>query len=299
LWAKVYRRVSLEGQAQQDGTTAVLTLVNTVDIDYFRTLGVALRRGRDFGAGDRRETRPVAIINDTMAAKYWPGQDPLGRRVQFDGEPTPREIVGIVETTKYQTLGEAPQSCLFVPLAQNYVDAMMLYVRTSDPAAVVGAMQREVRALGPDVPVNGAMSVEALLSQSLWMVKFGVGLLGAFGLLALGLASVGIYGVMAYAVTQRTREMGLRIALGANPSAVRTLVLGQAMRLVGIGLALGLAGALLLGRSMASLLYGLSSADPPSLIAASLTLLLVSAIASYLPARRASRIDPAVSLREA
>jgi putative ABC transport system permease protein len=131
------------------------------------------------------------------------------------------------------------------------------------------------------------------------MVKFGVGLLTAFGLLALGLAAVGIYGLMAYSVTQRTREMGLRIALGANPAAVRTLVLGHAMRLVAIGLVLGLGGALLLGRSMTSLLYGLSSADPLSLIAASLTLLVVSVMASYLPARRASRIDPAISLREA
>jgi putative ABC transport system permease protein len=189
---------------------------------------------------------------------------------------------------------------MFVPLAQNYVESMMLYVRAAgDPAAMVGTMQREVRALGPDVPVNSATSVRSLLNDSLWMVKFGVGLLAAFGLLALGLASVGIYGVMAYSVTQRTREMGLRIALGANPSAVRRLVLTQAMRLVGFGLLLGLGGALLLGRSMASLLYGLSGADAPSLIAASLTLLLVSALASYLPARRASRIDPAISLREA
>jgi predicted permease len=300
LWAKVYRRVSLEGQAQQDGTTSVMTIVNTVDVGYFKTLGVALRRGRDFSAGDRRETRAVAIINDTMAAKYWPGHDPLGRLVQFEGEPTPREIVGVVATTKYQTLGETPQSCMFVPLAQNYTDAMVLYVRTTgDPAAMVGTMQREARTLGPDVPVASGTSVESLLGQSLWMVKFGVGLLTAFGLLALGLAAVGIYGLMAYSVTQRTREMGLRIALGANPAAVRTLVLGHAMRLVAIGLVLGLGGALLLGRSMTSLLYGLSSADPVSLIAASLTLLIVSVMASYLPARRASRIDPAISLREA
>src|SRR5258708_24774775 len=297
LWARQYRRVSLDGQAQQDGTTSVLTLVNTVDVGYFRTLGVALRRRRDFAPGDRREARAVAIVNDTMAAKYWPGQDPLGRRVQFEGEPAAREIVGIVKTTKYQTLGEAPQSCIFVPLAQNYVESMMLYVRAAgDRAAMVGTMQREVRTLGPDVPVNSATSVRSLLNDSLWMVKFGVGLLAAFGLLALGLASVGIYGVMAYSVTQRTREMGLRIALGANPSAVRRMVLTQAMRLVGVGLLLGLGGALLLGRSMASLLYGLSGADAPSLIAASLTLLLVSALARHLPAPRASRIHPAISL---
>jgi predicted permease len=300
LWAKVYRRVALEGQVQQDGTTSTLTLLNTIDVDYFKALGVAVRRGRDFTQGDRPETRAIAIINDTMAAKYWPGQDPVGRRVRFEGEPVPREIVGIVETTKYQTLGEAPQSCIFVPLAQNYSDAMVLYVRTqNDPASMIGTLQREVRALGPDVPLSYATSVQVLLGQSLWMVKFGGGLLAAFGILALALAGVGIYGVTAYSVTQRTREMGLRIALGASPSAVRTLVLGQAMKLVGIGLGLGLLCALLLGRAMSSLLYGLGSADALSLATASLTLVLVAAVASYLPARRASRIDPAISLREA
>ena len=142
-------------------------------------------------------------------------------------------------------------------------------------------------------------TVDSLLDQSLWMVKFGVGLLGVFGLLALALTSIGIYGVIAYSVAQRTREMGLRIALGADPAAVRHLVLRHAMTMVGIGLAVGLAGALLLGRAMSSLLYGLSGADPWSLVGATLTLIAVSAVASYLPARRASRIDPAISLREA
>jgi macrolide transport system ATP-binding/permease protein len=300
LWAKIYRRVALEGRVQQDGTTSVLTLVNTVDVDYFKTLGVALRRGRDFTRADRPDTRPIALVNDTMAAKYWPEQDPVGRRVQFEGEPTSREIVGVVETTKYQTLGEAPQSCIFLPLAQNYSDAMVLYVRTrGEPASIVGTLQREVRALGHDVPISYATAVQSLLHDSLWMVKFGGGLLGTFGILALVLASVGIYGVTAYSVAQRTREMGLRIALGASPSAVRRLVLGHAMKLVGVGLGLGLVGALLLGRAMSSLLYGLRGTDALSLAASSLTLVLVAALASYLPAARASRIDPAISLREA
>jgi predicted permease len=300
LWAKLYRRASFEGQALPDGTSSVLTLVNTIDAEYFKTLGVALRRGREFQTTDRRDTRAVAIINETMAAKYFAGQDPLGRRVQFEGDPTPREIVGVAATTKYQTLGETPQACVFVPLAQNYADAMVLYVRTTaDPVSMLGVVQRQVRLVGPDVPVGFASGVSSLLDQSLWMVKFGVGLLGVFGLLALALAGVGIYGVMAYSVAQRTREMGLRIALGASPAAVRRLILGRALTLVAVGLALGLGGALLIGRAMSSLLYGLSSADAVSLLAASLTLITVSAIASYLPARRASRIDPAISLREA
>jgi len=195
LWAKLYRRMSLEGQAQQDGTTSVLALVNTVDLGYFKTLGVALRRGRDFTPAIARETRPVAIINDTMAAKYWPGHDPLGRLVQFDGEPAPREIVGIVATTKYQTLGEAPQSCLFVPLAQNYMDAMVLYVRTTgDPAAMVGTMQREVRTLAPEVASRVRHERRGAARPVAVDGEFGVGLLAAFGVLALAsraLASTG------------------------------------------------------------------------------------------------------------
>jgi predicted permease len=300
LWAKLYRRVSFEGQALSDGSTSLLTLVNTVDAGYFKTLGVPLRHGREFETGDRADTRPIAIINETMAAKYFPQQDPIGRRLRFEGEATAREVVGVVATQKYQTLGETPQACVFVPLTQNYADAMVLYVRTtSDPAGMLGVVRRQVHAIGPDVPVGFSSGVPSLLDGSLWMLKFGVGLLAVFGLLALALASVGIYGVMAYSVAQRTREMGLRIALGASPAAVRRLILGRAVTLVIVGLMLGLGGALLIGRAMSSLLYGLGGADALSLIGASLTLLVVAVIASYLPARRASRIDPAISLREA
>jgi predicted permease len=299
LWAKLYRRVSFEGQALPDGTAAVLTLVNTVDVDYFKTLGVAVRRGREFVTRDREDAPPVAVVNDTMAHRYWPGQTPIGRRIQLEGDAGPREIVGVVETTKYQTLGEAPQACAFVPLAQNYADAMTLYVRTTGaPDGMIDAIRRQVRSIGPDVPVSYSATVDSLLDQSLWMVKFGVGLLGVFGLLALVLTSVGIYGVITYSVSQRTREMGLRIALGANPAAVRRMVLRHAMTIVAIGLAIGLAGALLLGRAMSSLLYGLSGVDPWSLVGATLALVTVAVVASYLPARRASHIDPAISLRE-
>ena len=300
LWAKLYRRASIEGQAQRDGSSSVLTLVNIVDVGYFKTLGVAFRGGRDFGDDDRADRRQVAIVNEIMAARYWPGLDAVGRRIRLDGEASPREIVGVVRTTKYQTLGETPQTCVFLPLAQAYTDAVVLYVRaTGNPDSMVGAMQREVRAIAPDVPVAYASSVTSLLRQSLWMLKFGVGLLAAFGVLSLVLASVGIYGVIAYSVAQRTREMGLRIALGAAPAAVRRLVVGHAMKLAALGLALGIGGALLIGRAMTSLLYGVSGSDPLSLAAPSITLLVVAATASYLPARRASRVDPAVSLRDA
>ena len=142
-----------------------MTLVNTVDVDYFKTLGVVVRVGREFEPRDRADAPPVAIVNETMAAKYWPGQNPIGRRLQLEGDPAPREIVGVVKTTKYQTLGEAAQPCAFVPLAQNYADAMTLYVRTTgDPGSILDAIRRQVRLLGteyrcPTVPPSIRCSI--------------------------------------------------------------------------------------------------------------------------------------------
>jgi putative ABC transport system permease protein len=299
LWAYLYRGVVIDGQEQRTRRQATLTLVATVDLDYFATLGLRVRRGRDFSDADRAGTRPVAIVNETMASRYWPGQDPIGRRVRFDNDATAREIIGVVPTTKYQTLGEAPQPCLFLPLRQNRADEMVLYVRAAgDPDAVLGNIQREIRRLGPDVPILSASSVPLMMWRSLWMVQFAAGLFAVFGLIALTLASVGVYGMMAYVVSQRRRELGVRLALGARPSEVRGLVLRQGVTLAGIGIALGSLLALLLARTMASLLYGVSTTDLVSFGGAAATLAVVALIASLLPAWRASQLDPWLTLRE-
>lgn len=298
LWASVYRRLVLEGEEPKELSGAVMALVNTVDLDYFRTLGIGLVGGRDFTAADRAGAVPVAVVNDAMARKYWPGQDPVGRRFRFDADPSFREVVGVVKTVKAQTLGEAPQPIVYVSLRQAYSDWITLYVRSDgDPAPVLAAVQREIRGLDSQVPIENVSTLEALIDGSLWMPKLAAGLLAAFGLLALGLASVGIYGLMAYSVARRRREIGLRMALGAGCTDVLRLVLRQALTLVAAGLALGVVGSLLVSRAASSLLYGLGLADPASFLGAATALAAVALLASYLPARRASRVYPLVALR--
>jgi predicted permease len=272
--------------------------VNTVDTGYFATLDVPVRAGRDFTRGDGAGTLPVAIVNDTMAAKYWPNQDPIGRRMRFDSDTTARQIVGIVKTIKYQTIGEPPQPAIYVALDQNYSEAMVLYVRSAgNPAAILPTVEREIRQFDRDVPLENAAPVVEVLDASLWMMKLAAGLLGVFGALALALASIGLYGVMAYAVTQRQREIGLRMALGADRAAVLRLVLTEAGSLVVVGVAAGLGLSALASRALSSLLFGLSPVDPIAFGGASALLVIVSAAAGYLPARRASRLDPMIALR--
>ena len=300
LWASMYQRVVIEGREPRDASETILTLVNTVDTGYFATLDVPVRAGRDFTRGDGAGTLPVAIVNDTMAAQYWPNQDPIGRRIRFDSDATARHIVGIVKTIKYQTIGEPPQPALYVPLDQNYSEAMVLYVRSAgNPAAILPTVEREIRQFDRDVPLENAAPVVAVLDQSLWMMKLAAGLLGVFGALALALASIGLYGVMAYAVTQRQREIGLRMALGADRGAVLRLVLTEAGSLVVVGVAVGLGLSALASRGLSSLLFGLSPVDPMAFGGASALLVFVSVAAGYLPARRASRLDPMIALRHA
>ncbi len=233
-----------------------------------------------------------------MAAQYWPNQDPIGRRIRFDSDATARQIVGIVKTIKYQTIGEPPQPAIYVPLDQNYSEAMVLYVRSAgNPAAILPTVEREIRQFDRDVPLENAAPVVAVLDQSLWMMKLAAGLLGVFGALALALASIGLYGVMAYAVTQRQREIGLRMALGADRGAVLRLVLTEAGSLVVVGVAVGLGLSALASRGLSSLLFGLSPVDPTAFGGASALLVFVSVAAGYVPARRASRLDPMIALR--
>jgi ABC-type lipoprotein release transport system permease subunit len=209
------------------------------------------------------------------------------------------QIVGVVKTANYQTLGEAPQSCIYIPLRQNYSDAMILYVRTErDPSATLAAVQDEIRTLDPGLPVEDIRTGTKVIDQALWGAKIGVALLGVFGLLALSLASVGLYGIMAYSVNQRRREIGIRMALGAAQASVLRVILRQRMTLVIGGVALGLMLSLLLGRALSRFLYGVGGSDSASLVGASLVLLTVALVACYLPARRASQVDPLVALHE-
>ncbi len=298
LWGRVQSGLVIEGQERRRKSDSITTVMNTVDFDYFATAGVPILRGREFTESDQDGSLPVAVINETLAQKYWPNRDALGKRVQAPGEHFYRQIVGIAKTANYQTIGEAPQPCVYLPLRQNFGDGMSFYVRTKgDAEPMLTPVERAVHAVAPSVVVSEVRTGATIIEQGLFMAKTGVQLLGIFGLLALALASIGLYGIMAYSVNRRTREIGVRIALGAARASVLRLILRQGMMLVGTGLVLGLGASLLIGRVLSRLLYGVSATDPISIAAAALVLVTVALVACYLPARGASRVDPIVALR--
>jgi len=209
------------------------------------------------------------------------------------------QIVGIARTANYTNWAEPPQPCVYLPAAQNYSDAMTFYVRSKgDPRQVVKAVQREVSAAGPRILVTSIRTGREIVDGGLFQAKMGVTLLSVFGLLALGLASIGLYGILAYSVNQRKREIGLRMALGATRVSVLGLILKQGMSLVVTGVLIGLIASLLVGRLLSGMLYGVSSGDPVSVAGAAIMLLAIALLACYLPARWASRVDPLVALRE-
>jgi predicted permease len=298
LFGGFQRSVFIEGKETGDEDKGILTLTNTIDLKYFEATGIELLRGRDFTSADRDRAVSVAIINEAMAEQFWPAEDALGKRFRFYGDDFYREVVGIAKTSKYFTLGEDPQSCAYIPLRQNFADNIVLYIRSeTDPAPALGAAQREVRAMDPELPVMFPMTVSEVIDQSLWAPKLGAALLTVLGVLALALASVGLYGVMAYSVNQRNQEIGIRMALGACQPDVLGLILKQGMALVGVGIAIGLAAAFAVSRLVSSLLYGISATDPTTFIGVSVLLVTVAFVSSYLPAFRASRVDPLLALR--
>jgi putative ABC transport system permease protein len=297
LTGSLFKTIIKEGE-NPDATTArtIATAVVTTP-GYFQTLGIPLLQGRDFAETDRESSVHVAVVNQVLADRIWPRENAIGKRFRFFTDTTFREVVGVVKTSKYTTLGEDPQPAAFTPLQQDASDTMILFLRTAgDPAAPLGTAQREIRTQDPHVPLTTPYTMREILNQSLWPARLAAILLGALGLLALALASVGLYGVMAYSVTQRTREIGVRMALGADRSNVLGMVLRQAMTLVGIGLAVGVAGALALARVVTGLLFGMSAIDPATFGSVCVILVFVALIASSVPAWRASRLDPLQAL---
>jgi macrolide transport system ATP-binding/permease protein len=298
FWNSASRSVLIEGAEPRKKSENLQTVSIIVGTDYFRTMGIPRVAGRVFNDGDREESLPVAVINQALA-QHWPGGNPLGQRFHFAGDNMLRQVVGVVKNANYSTLGEAPQPCVYLPQRQNFAGGMTLYVRSQgNPASLLPPIQREVRTLDGNIEISDARTGAMLLDQVLWGPKVGVALLGVFGSLALVLASVGLYGVMAYSVTRRRREIGVRMALGAQRGAVLRLVIANGMRLVGWGIALGLGASLVLGRGLSHMLFGISSADPASLASASATLIVVALAACYLPAHAATRIDPMNALRQ-
>jgi len=240
------------------------------------------------------------IINQQMAKRFWPNQNPVGQFVTIMGERERRlraEVVGVVETGRYQSLAEDPQSYFYRPLLQQYEPGVQLVVRTAGDTPIVEALRREVRALDSRMALVGVETLEQHMQLPLFPARAAGFLLGLFGVMALTLALVGLYGVMSYSVSQRTREIGVRIALGARRLDVIRLIVGQGLRLTFIGMGIGLAGSLALTWALSSVLYGISSTDPISFLAVAVMLTMVSSAASYVPARWATRVDPMRALR--
>jgi predicted permease len=299
FWSSPSHGVLIEGQRQARKSESLSTVTNTVDVDYFKTMGIPLLQGRAFANSDQEGSLPVAIVNGDLARRYWPDGNALGKNFRLVGDTVARQIVGVVKTSDYTTLGEATQPCIYLPLRQNLGGNFNLYVRTAgDPSHVLEAVQREIKTIAPNVEVSDVRTGTTLINQVLWGARMVLGMLGVFGLLALALASIGLYGILAYSVSGRQHEIGVRMALGASRAAVLRLVVREGMMLVGIGVGIGLAISLLIGRVFSRMLFGLSPADPLSLAGASAVLILVSMLACYLPAMAASRMDPMKALRE-
>lgn len=267
---------------------------------YFRAMGIPLLHGRDFGPDDRGGTPKVVIINDTMARRAWPGQNPIGQRItRGDGKDRETlEVIGVVKTGKYRTLGEDPRPFMYHPFGQNYVPRMHLIARTAgDSASALDGMRRAVRELDPHLALYDVATLRQLMLLPLFPAHAAGLLLGVLGSIALLLATGGLYGVMSYLVAQRTREVGIRMALGARAGDVVRLVVGNGMRLALVGVAIGLAGAFAVTRLLSSLLYGIRPTDFATFAAVALALTSVACLASYVPARRATKVDPMVALR--
>jgi predicted permease len=299
FWSSASRGIFLEGQEQQRKSETISTVTNTIDVDYLKTMRIPLLQGRAFTAADQEGSLPVVVINEDLARRYWPHGNAIGNYLRLSGDTVKRQIVGVVKTTNYTTLGEAPQPCIYLPLRQSPAGSANLYVRSAgDPSLLLTEVQRGVKEVGPGVQVTDVRTGAKFVDQVLWNARIVLGMLGIVGLLALALASVGLYGILAYSVSSRQREIGVRMALGASRFDVLRLVLRQGMMLVAIGVSAGLAISLLAGRAFSRMLFGLSPADPLSLFGASAVLLLVAALACYLPALAASRMDPMHALRE-
>jgi predicted permease len=298
LTGALFKTIIKEGENPEATTARVLATAIVSTPGYFETLEIPMLRGRDFTNTDREMSVHVAVINQTLADRVWPHEDPIGKQFRFFTDTSYRQVIGVAKTSKYTTVGEDPQPAVYTPLEQDFSDTMVLFVRTAgDPGQALGTVQREIRSLDSHVPLTNPFPMAEIVRQSLWPARLAAILLGAVGTLALTLASIGLYGVMAYSVVQRTREIGVRMALGADTSRVLTMVLGQAMLLAALGLTIGVTGALVLSRLVARLLFGMSATDPTTFAGVCALLLTVALAASYLPALRASRLDPIRALR--
>jgi putative ABC transport system permease protein len=289
------------GQAPSPSGRVLGADFNRVSPDYFTTMGIHLLAGRAFTDADTATSEPVAIINQTMAERLWPHRDAIGQQFSFEADSGPFvTVVGVAHDVKSTGLLDAPGMYFYVPQTQNYHSMHVLQVRTAvPPESLAPAVEALVRQLDPDLPVYEVMSMEKSLQggNGFFLFKVGAAFAGALGGLGLLLAVVGVYGVVSYSASRRRHEIGIRLALGAQRVTIFRLVIGQAVLLVGVGIAPGVVAALGVSRLLVSLLVGVSSYDPLTFIGVSAILMAVALLACYLPARRATKVDPMVALK--
>jgi len=269
-----------------------------VSPNYFSTLRIQIRAGRDFDERDSARVPHVAIVNETFVRRNFPGEDPIGRTLITGMAQTPSQIVGVVADIRSATLNTPPESDYFLPAFQRPEGFTNILIRTNlSPAAIAPVVRDALRTVDPELPLLQPQALTTRIAQTVANRKLALVLLGGFAALALLLASLGVYSVMAHLVAFRTGEIGLRMALGASPGNVMRMVLAHSRRLTLVGIAIGIAGALVVSRVMQQVLFDVDPADPLVYVALSVTLLLVAECASWFPARRATRIDPVIALR--
>jgi predicted permease len=289
-----------EGYQFPKGQESATVLGSIVDQHYFDTMKMPIIRGRAFTAADRADSRPVAIVNEAFAKKYWPNQDAVGKRLRLKDKNGPlAEVVGLTKTSRYIFISEPPFPFVYLPYAQNFSSHMSVFVETaSDPAEIAAPLRAVARSLDANMPVYNARTMSNLYQQrTVGILLMILQLVSTLGLLGLALALIGLYGLIAYSVSRRTQEIGIRMALGAHRSDVLRMILGQGFVLSMIGVAIGLAASIGVRRFLAIGLIGIGSTNPAVLLIVPLALILVAMAACYLPARRASQVDPIRALR--
>jgi predicted permease len=293
--------LNIEGRAVESGQPKPSAGNNFVTPQYFQTMGIALLRGRTFTDADEANTQYVAVIDDRMAKEFWPNQDAIGRRFTIVDEPKHSvEVIGVAHNCKSGSIVDQEEPFFYAPLSQHYISLTTLQVRAMGaPEAQVTPVMQAAQSLASTMPVYGVQTMTQSLNgiNGLFLFQLGAGIAASLGILGLVLATIGLYGVVSFSATQRTREIGIRMALGARPAEVLKMICTKGLAIIGIGLLIGTGLGMAVGRLIGGLLLGVGGSDPLTFVTVALMLAVVGTFASYVPALRASRVDPIVALR--